>query len=721
MTDIAKKHRDRLSELKCNVEDSNRFFKKNYERYTEFMSFVFYEALTQQDRQTLEELGKPTLEFNILEAYISRLRGEFAKQQPSLIVRAADGIPAYMINNAFSDVIKTVEAHLRAIFFDASNDKLEYDIYSDLLGGGFSVFEVYTDYINNMSFDQNIFVGRPFSPLLCGFDPMAQESHKGDGKYCFQLYPKTRKDFEARYGKKATEGMALSKSIEGFSWSYMGDSDDIVLICDYYEKQMRPMTIHKLTNGLTVTDDQYKELLERWEESGLLEQPPAIEKSRKSWKEQIIRYRFCENQMLDVAPTNYEHLPLVFVDGNSVKLSSGHSYQQVTRPYVYHAKGAQRLKNYSGQSLGGELENIVQHKWVVAQEALPDNVTYLDAYQNVQKADTLIYKHYNDGDPSQVLPPPREVQRAQIPPDIMATFQMCDSTTQSILGSYDAALGINDNQLSGIAINNGAIQSNNASVPYLIGYIKGLNRVAQIITDLIPKYYRTPRTIPVLTPSGKRDYVVINEPRNPDSIDMKYDAKSLQVKVETGVNFALQKEASLRTITQLMQASPTFSDFINTKGLNFILDNIEVRGIEELKEKAQEFERELEQKQQQQSQMQQEVMQQQMQVQQAKAQAEVQKDQADAMKAMKEAQGLSKSELEQAKLDLEAQKAAADATAKQEKLDLDTAELLAKIQREDVDNMLEQQRIEAENLRSNVELMKDFAMLQKQAIENEEE
>lgn len=722
MREVAEKHRNRLKELKENVEKSRRFFEKNYARYTEFMKFVFYESLTQQDKNILEELGKPTIEFNILEAYVSRLRGEFAKQQPSLIVRAADGIPPYMLNNQFHKVIETVEAHLRAIFFDAANDKLEYDVYSDLLGGGFSVFEIYTDYVNNMSFDQNIYVSRPFSPLLCGFDPMAQDSHKGDGKYCFQLYPKTKKDFEAHYGSKITETMSFSKSVEGFSWSYLGDSEDIVLICDYYEKQMKQMKIHQLSNGLTVTDDQYKELLDRWQSSGIIEQPPAIKRSRTSWKETIVRYRFCENKVLDVAPTNYEHLPLVFVDGNSVKLAQGHTYQQVTRPYVYHAKGTQRLKNYSGQSLGGELENIVQHKWVVAQESLPDNVVYLDAYQNVQKADTLIYKHYHDGDPSKVLPPPREVQRAQIPPDIMATFQMCDKTTQSILGSYDASLGINNNQLSGVAINNGAIQSNNASVPYLIGYIKGLNRVAQVITDLIPKYYRTPRTIPVLTPSGKRDFVVINEPSRADSIDMKYDPKSLQVKVETGVNFALQKEASLRTITQLMQASPKFAEFINTKGLNFILDNIEVRGIEELKEKAKEFQEEEERKQQQNSQMQQSMMQEKMQVDRAEAQAKVQKDQAEAFKSMKEAQGPSKYELEQERINLEAQKAAAEESAKQEKLDLDTAELLAKIRMEGVDNELERQRVDAENLRTQTELLKDFAELKKtsEEINNEE-
>jgi hypothetical protein len=626
-----------------------------------------------------------------------------------------------MLNQKFSEVIKTVEAHLRAIFFDASNDKLEYDIYSDLLGGGFAVFEVYTDYVSNKSFDQNIYVGRPFSPLMCGFDPMAQDSHKGDGKYCFQLYPKTRSDFEACYGSKAAESVQMSASMDGFHWGYLGeDSKEVILICDYYEKQTKDMKIHKLSNDLVVTDDEYKTLLERWEESGMIEVPPACVATRRSKRETIVRYRFCEGQLLDVAKTNYEHLPLIFVDGNSIKLSMNQTYEQITRPYVYHAKGMQRLKNYAGQSLGGELENLVQHKFVVALESMPDDTDYLDAYQNVQKAETLIYQHFYNGDTNVMLPPPREIMRAPIPPDIMATFQMADQTTQAILGSYDAALGINANQLSGVAISNGAVQSNNASVPYLVGYIKAMNRVAQVITDLLPKYYRTPRTIPVLTPSGKRDFISVNVPQDPKSIDMKYDPKSLQVKVETGINFALQKEASLQTITKLMSASPAFADFINTKGLTFILDNIEVRGIEELKEKATEYEKELEQKRAKESGMQEQMMQEQMQLASAKgkadiqlAQAAAQKVGAEAMIAAKDAQGASKADIATMKIHLDAEKAAADETIKQQEIDLKVVEMLAEVQDSATGHAMKQQEIDAENERSEVEALQAMATMSK--------
>jgi len=691
MAEIAKKYRDRLPDLKEAVEQSQQYFQDNVNRYHEFMKFVFKTSMTQDEEATLRDLGKPTIEFNILEAYISRLRGEFSKQQPSLTVRAADGVPVSMLTKDFIQTIDVIEAHLRAIFFDASNDKLEYNVYSDLLAGGFSVLEVYTDYVNEMSFEQNIYVDRVFDPTLTGFDPLARDSHKGDGNYCFQLFPKTRKQFEEDYGKEKSEQMSFTRNLSGFGWSYKNEKEEIVLVCDYYEKVRKRVKIIKLTNGHTVTEKEYIAFISKWEESEKIEQPPLpVGEPRWTTIEEIVRYRFCENELLDYVPTNYKQLPLVFVDGNSVNLTENDASYQMTRPYVYHAKGIQRLKNFAGQSLGNEIENTVQHKWIVAVESIP--VEYTEAYTNVQKADALIYNHFLDtNSPEITLPPPREVQRTPIPPEITNTFRMSDEMTQTILGTYDSALGNQSNQMSGVAIANGAMQSNNASMPYIVGYIKGLNRVAQIIVDLIPKFYRTPRSLPILLPTGKRDYTIINKK---GSLFMNYDPNSLQVKVETGVNFAMQKEIALKTIEGLMQSSTVFADFMNTKGLPMLLDNIEIRGIEDLKEQAEEYAKEVAQQKQQamQAGQQQQAMQSQAQQMQMAAAKRTLEQPTDIQVKMME-------------LSERAQKDSTDGAVKQRDSETKFIDVMSKIRNEQVDNELKAARIDAENSRSQIDAM----------------
>jgi hypothetical protein len=243
--------------------------------------------------------------------------------------------------------------------------------------------------------------------------------------------------------------------------------------------------------------------------------------------------------------------------------------------------------------------------------------------------------------------------------------------------------------MSGIAFARSAIQSNNASFPFIVGSIKGLNRVDQIIVDMIPKYYRTPRSLPVLLPDGKREYFEINKK---GSLYMNYDPNNLQVKVETGVNFAMQKEIALQTIISLSQASQAFSQFFNQYGLPVLLDNIEIRGIDDLKEKAQEFQQQI-QKQQQAAQQQQ---QQQMQMQ-------AQQQAMSMQQAQKELQSPTQTQIEVMAIQERARIDAANLELKERDSETKFLEVMSKIRNADVENEIKLAEIDAENTRSAVD------------------
>lgn len=705
MTEVAKKYSDRLVELKKTVEESQEYFSENVNRFNEFMRFVFKSSMNQQEVAALLTTGRPTIEFNILEAYISRLRGEFAKQQPAINVRAADGVPLTALTPEFTETLKVLEGHLGAIFSESSNDMLAYNLMTDQLAGGFSVVKVMTDYVNEMSFEQKICVTRVFDPTLCFFDPLARESHKGDGRYCGELSPITRKAFEEQYGKEATKTMTFTRSLSGFNWSFKNEMEDIILVCDFYEKKCKKEKIVKLSNGHVVTEKSYKKFMELWEQEVHIEQPPIpVGEPRMTTIETICRYRLCESQVLEYVETDFKHLPLVFVDGNSVMITESGSTGQMTRPYVYHAKGIQRLKNYAGQSLANELENTIQHKFIVAIESIPED--YQTAYQNVQKADTLVYNHFLDSrSPDVQLPPPREVNRTPIPPEISQTFRMSDEITQVILGSYDGAAGQNQQTMSGIAFARSALQSNNASMPYVVGYIKALNRVAQIVLDLIPKYYRTPRSLPILLPDGKRSHMEINKK---GSIYMNYDPNSLEVKVETGVNFAMQKEIALNTIISLMQASPDFAEFMGQNGTQILLDNIEIRGIEGIKEKAAEYEKQKAAQKQQEQQAQIQMQQAQAQQMQEQAQIEKQRAQIDMAQAQRALQAPSIEQLGLMSIQEKARLDAAQMALKEKDSETKFIETMAKIELQGME--LDQKAVqqESENVR---EVLKDLTSM----------
>jgi len=355
----------------------------------------------------------------------------------------------------------------------------------------------------------------------------------------------------------------------------------MLIVADYYEKKPKEETIVMLKDGTTKKMSDYKEMLRTW--SDLTAPPAVVGKPRKTTLTTIDRYRCIENQVIEHKPTDFTMLPLVFVDGNSVMIKTpiNGNVRQVTRPYVYHAKGAQRLKNYAGISWANEIENTVQHKFMVAKEALPKEEEFLQAYKDVQKANVLVFNSVHESNPDMPIQNPvREIIRAPAPPEIMQAFQASDSLIQQILGSYDASLGINNNQLSGTALIEAATQSNAAAMPYIVGYLDGYQRAAQIYVDLMPKYYTTPRTIPVMDADGMKNSVKINQQ---DGINIFYDANDLNVVVKAGANFQVQKSRTIIMIKEMMGMSPLFAQFIAEKGLNFVLDNMEGKGIEELK------------------------------------------------------------------------------------------------------------------------------------------
>jgi len=210
---------DQLDRIKSNIKDFRDYFKDNYDRYNRFLKFVFETSLSADDRNILSTLGRPQLEFNILEAYISRRCGEFAGQEPSLEVR-----PSYDATNIDPQTVNIIESHVRAIIFDANNNSnIQYELFRNILAGGFDVLKVETAYIHPRAFDQHIVLNKVFDPTLCGFDKFAREPHKGDGDYCFELYPKKREDFESEYGKKYTENMRFQRDIGVYGWSYTND------------------------------------------------------------------------------------------------------------------------------------------------------------------------------------------------------------------------------------------------------------------------------------------------------------------------------------------------------------------------------------------------------------------------------------------------------------------------------------------------------------------
>lgn len=580
---IAQSYKDQLNRIKKNIETAEMHWKENNQRYHEFQRFVFQTAITQTDQDTLLALGKPLIEFNITNAPLSRMCGEFSKQIPSIEVRPASGAE---VDPA---MIEVIEGHMRHIFEKARKTNTQYNVYRDQLSGGFSSFKVWTEYEHPKSFQQEIRFGRVFDPTMAGYDPMAREVDKRDAAWCYELYPMKKQEFKDKWPDADLTDVAFTQMDNQFNWSYAQGSDQILVVCHYYETKKKKTKLLELADGTILTKREHENFLEEWSTEHFLEIPPLVKQERWTDIETVCRYTLMMTEVLEYEETPFLDNPLIFVDGDSVIIKKGNdsaNMTQFTKPYVYHAKGIQRLTNFSGQCIANDMEMMVMHKFKVAKEGIPQEQEFQDAYTNVQQASTLVYNAFMDNDPNKPVPPPMEISRVPLPQEVTTTFNTSMQMLQNILGTYDSQLGINDNQLSGIAIVEAATQSNSTGMPYIVNYMQSLTQVANVILKIIPKYYVTPRTLPVLDKEGNRSYVKINQP---GGIPLKYDPSALNVTVEAGPSFAIQKSKALQQITALSQSNQRFAAFINEEGLPYLLDNMEFKGVEVLRERAKEW------------------------------------------------------------------------------------------------------------------------------------
>ena len=595
------KEKDTLERISKNITRSMNENWGNIERFNNSREFIFKSTLSTKNRNSLSALNMPILEFNISEAFLSRLRGEFAENEPGVTTMIQDGVA---VNPELEAQRELIEGHIRFIFDEAKRSGVQVGIFDEVTSGGFSVSKVYTKYDEGKTFRQRIVWEKCYDSTLTGFDVLAREPSKKDSEYCFELFPYPKERFEEIYDRKIDE-VNFSKSQEKFSWFYKVGDQEVVVVADYYEKQREKIKIVELSTGETIDKKDYNKLTEQLSLISL-EVPPVIVQERDLEVEKIMRYQLIGDTILEEEEVKESDLiGHVFFDGNSATLNSGGSRTELmTRPYLINTLGAQKLYNNLGVALADECQSLSKHKILIAEESISPN--YEDHITQPQKYDTLVYRAFYNNDPSKPNPPPIQMQRSAFPPEMFALFQYVPTIFQNILGSYDSQLGIQGNNLSGTAIVQGAIHSSATAKPFINKYILSLNRVAEIILHLIPKVYVNEMSLPVINKEGETQYHPVN---GQDQPNLKYEPTSFKIKVSAGAGFAAQQTQAMQQIIQLSQAMPIFAQFMNTKGLKILCDNLNCKGADLLKLMAESFMQEMEQE----KKMQQQMMQQQMQ------------------------------------------------------------------------------------------------------------
>lgn len=588
MTDTKKQKR--LDTLKRYVSDWTEYYQENMKRYIAHRNFVFKSNLTGADKDALRAQLKPILEFNIMQPYLSRQCGEFSRQEPAVSVKSISG-------NTPPEIIDFLQGHIEWVFLESNKDNVTYDVFEEMCCG-FSALRVGTRYRSTMSFEQEIYFDKVYDPTLVGFDKLARESHKGDGRYCYEIRPYSEDEFESKFGKKYIPKGSVSKTTiaQTVNWEYSTQAGiKYFLVCELFEKKTKKIKIRMLSDGSVMTDSEYKEMIEVWDKLSV--PPEPIDHVKEAEVVTIYRTVFTDSDIIvDEEETSYRYLPIIFASGNKHLLRENYQgpVREVTNAYLKNMEGLQRLVNIAGITIANDMENMMQSKLIIAQESIPKG--YEDAYTRPQIPSNIVFKSQSDDASKDPLPPPSVVPRVPLPQEVTQTFFQSGSIAQMIMGSYDAALGISGNQISGSAISAGASMSNTAQMPVIVNYLKAITRIGEHFVDLIPKYYVfRDMSLPVKGKDGKVSFQKVNPSQ--DIMGGKvyladaYNSEDIQVVIEAGVNFENQRERSFSMLINLMKTLPVMNEYIGSEeqGLEMLLSNLDIRGIDNLRHNIKQF------------------------------------------------------------------------------------------------------------------------------------
>jgi hypothetical protein len=489
---------------------------------------------------------RPMLVVNRLLQFRDRVVNEIRQNTPSIRIRPVnDGA-----DQETAEVLMGLVHHIQ----DNSNASIAYDTAVEWqVDAGLGYFRVRNDYIDDTSFDQDIFIDRIPDPMKVYFDPHSKQPDGSDAEWCIIAEEIGKDEFHRMYPDVDETSFEAAGNGDMQGW-YTKDS---VRIAEYYY----------------IEYDEAQEIYD--EETG---RSRTIQPKRCMWCK-VTGDKILERTEL---PTKY--IPVVPVIGHEIWVQG----KRYLSGLIRNAKDAQRLYNYY---LSANAENVAlapkapfigvagqfetDPNWGRANK---ESVAYLE-YDPVSIAGTPV------GAPQRAMPP-------QASSAIMDAIRLAENDIMQSMGIYQPSLGAQSNETSGRALLLRQKQSETGNFHYQDNLNRSIRHCGRIIVDMIPKVYDRPRVARILGEDGTPRTVNL-DPNLPQAsagtdnpaIDSIYNPTIGQYDVvcDSGPSYATKRDEAANMMLALTQANPALFQSIG----DLMMKNMDWPGAEEISKRLQ--------------------------------------------------------------------------------------------------------------------------------------
>lgn len=553
------------------------YFGENMVRGKDDMNFVLRDQWSAVERSEFSRLFKPAMTFNKLYDTTRKVVGEQRKNKPDLIVRSLTG-------NASQEQIDLRADLVRTIAYQSQNDLVYQTAFKQALMMGYGAFEISIEYENPRSFNQIIKYDLIPDITRTSFDPTAIKPHKGDGNFCARQYIYTKDEFYATFPHiNNPVSYTDPRSLTDFQWQ----TRDTIVVCKYSCKEWYPVKILLLTNGQTVTEDEWLDMQDEIERlrsiaSGaqvvdklILRDIPEIHGERMSKDYKIRQYLLTQNQIIKFVDWPSKYLPLIFVDGDSYFING----QQYTRSFVHEAKDAQKFVNYVGSEVAAEIKNRRREQWLGTEDNILGN-EQMWRNPELQTGILIAKPDPKTGAMPQKLPP------WELSQSLLMQYQRGCQDIREILG-FSETEELQGRDLSGKARRERKIEGSMSAYVWFDNLNQALEQGGRVVLDLLPAVIgENERHMVISKANGDSQSIVLNkrtdEMENGQSvIQNQLDKGNYDIEIDTGPSFAVQKDVALEFMQQTIANNPQVFPLI----ADLWAENLDIQQMPQIKER----------------------------------------------------------------------------------------------------------------------------------------
>lgn len=368
-------------------------------------------------------------------------------------------------------------------------------------GGNLGILRLYVDYVAHDSNDQELRIGDVADPMMCVFDPDAQEPDKSDMKRLILRQPISCEEYEQRFGKdpEDTRSSFAGNTDQANIWFDM--PKDTLWIAEDWKLEFETKKLLRVNGRDFFEDDQRAMFRASIESGGMVH----VESSRTVHVPKIVQRLIDGVDVLEENDWPGRRIPFFPVVGTE-RYCRG---KRIRKSIVSDARVPQKLYNYVSSQEMLDFRNAPASKFMIGTAALAGHE---DQYRDLTDPDVTLLTYNEYDEQGRQLAPPVFQRFAVDINNYIAAKQQFENDLQQLTRTPASALGESQyaNE-SGSKIRQLQQQSGLANSHAGRGLKLAVQALYREAITVIPTIYSQPQAIRIIGADQKKEVVWINQ------------------------------------------------------------------------------------------------------------------------------------------------------------------------------------------------------------------